>query len=266
MELLSIIFVFGLCPLRADEHEKLVDVRDILKNADAALFQNSVTKVTSEQASSDKKGKWVLTSYYFKNNENEDFAYQKSTLKTDRTTHSNIMIKRPDGNWSLYSGVAIHQPDYDQTHDIAIYHDSKPVLGTVKDCLDNEVPCLRIEITPSINGQGISAQGIQEQIIYRYEFLISKLSGMIILRRGYSKDGKVILQGRITSVEKNCDIPLSIFEIPKDYKILFPGNQSENLSLIRKYDRLPTQTKKQPNRSNTNNQSGEQQPDDNQQQ
>jgi len=38
------------------------------------------------------------------------------------------------------------------------------------------------------------------------------------------------------------------------------------LSLIRKYDRLPTQTKKQPNRSNTNNQSGEQQPDDNQQQ
>jgi len=255
----SIIIAFCLCRLRADESKKLVDVRDILRNSDAVLFQNGITKKVGEQFDSGGRGKWMFTVYYYKNRENNNYSYHEYSLQNERKTSSSIKIERPDGVWSLYSGVAIRQPDGQRDAVITIYLDSKPVLGTVTDCFENGEPCMRVDITPSLDGQQNPPPGYQEPNIYRYEFLISKNSGVIILRRSYSKQGKILLQEKITSVEKNYDFPISNFEIPKNYRILFPDNQSEYGALLLKYGRSANNNKTN-QQQNTMKKTGKQRP------
>jgi hypothetical protein len=232
----TLLFASGM--LAADS-QKLVDVRDILKKADAVKFQNGVTKITYDtpKGAGSEKEKRTATAYYYKNKEGDEFEYRESVTKTSTRTRVYTIIIRPDGDWSLYPGVAVRIPgDASPPR----YYGMKPVLGTVEDCMEENAPCVRVVIDASPDNQTPSMR--------RYEFLISKDSGMIIRRRGFSKDGKILLQFTVTTIEKNYDFPVANFEIPKDRTMLFPDNQSEYAAIIRKYVSRATKTKNQPKR------------------
>jgi len=233
-ELYFVIFILAPISMQADSYEKLVDVRDVLNNADAVLFENGVTKVVSTRPEAAVSGHWIITTYYYKNKNHGNFTYRETVLVANRKKYTTINILRPDGNWSLCSGNAIREPsDMSQTNAI-IYHDSKPVMGTVEDVIEDGVQCYRIIIIASTDDKQATLHNYREQMVHRYEFLISKVSGVIIASRYYTKKGKMIYEDRITTLDQNSDFPISNFEISKNYRMLFPDNKSEYEALKRR--------------------------------
>jgi hypothetical protein len=255
--------------LLAGNPEKLMDIREIMERAESALFQNGVTKTVSEQPL--PAGIRTTTTYYYKNSDNDNITYIESKLVPKRRTTSSVKICRPDGNWSLRSGVAIREPDelVRVMRDDNIFHrDSKPVMGMAEECMEDGVSYVRLSLVLSSEdkkkflhkmeeiskqtlkqGEDATAKKAKEiasqSIPHKFEYLIGKDTGLLVATRVYTEKGRKLNETKLSKIEQGCDIPLSDFDIPNNFRMIFPDNASEYLSMVRKYmDARDTTTQK----------------------
>jgi hypothetical protein len=136
--------------LQADNSPELVNVRNVLETAEEATFQNGVTKTIATEHTG--LGPRAVTTYYYKNEKNEKFTRRESMLVSKSYITTGILIFRPDGNWSLRSGVAILEPEEmtrNQQDKNILHRDSKPIMGTIDECEEDGRRCIRISFTIS---------------------------------------------------------------------------------------------------------------------
>jgi hypothetical protein len=276
---LTVLMIFNVS-LRAENTEGLVDVRGILESAEEALFQNGVSKTTSVAPMTG--GGRTLNTYYYKNKAGEKFTLIESISNASGAKKSDITIVRPDGIWSLSSGAAIREPDEltqsRRSNDIVLGN-TKPIMGTMEDCVIDENPCIRITVvltaehkdrmmqnaigmsknagSPEMEARAKKAMANMARLLpHRIEYLINKDTGIIMATRRYLENGKLRDETNIKGIERNCDFDLAKFELPKDFKIIFSDNMSEYtaaLQNMQKAKQNQNKTTKKSNRSTTTN-------------
>jgi hypothetical protein len=247
----------GLSSLCAQE---LVNIRPLIESAENKLYENGITKVLATRI--DPFGKATITSYFVKNAESEKISRIETQKQLTKKLPTRVHINRPDGKWVLLSTVAICEPENVNKEigaENIFERDTEAILGEIHDSETDGKKIRRIswcisdklisdvnntmtnfvkknQTAPeSQNNLADIVKSILGNAPYKYEQEIDRETGYIISKRIYTKEGKKLSDLTYQEITPNSDISMTIFEFPRDSKLLFPKTLSEYMEMLRHY-------------------------------